>query len=99
MVAVEDAPAEEMERERAMEMQKEDILSKPEQIRCGHSLQYLVGFRIVCCCCIMPRRTRVPACFSLACAQGPIRLCLANSTGQALEIFEFWWRCWLGLWG
>jgi hypothetical protein len=35
MVAVEDAPAEELERERAMEMQKEDILSKPEQIRRG----------------------------------------------------------------
>ena len=35
IVAVEDAPKEEIERERAIEMQKEDILSKPEQIRCA----------------------------------------------------------------
>ena len=35
MVAVEDAPKEEVERERAIEMEKEDILSKPEQIRCA----------------------------------------------------------------
>ena len=35
IVAVEDAPKEEMERERAIEMEKEDILSKPEQIRCA----------------------------------------------------------------
>ena len=32
-VAVEDAPQEELERERAIEMQKEDIQSKPENIR------------------------------------------------------------------
>ena len=35
MVAVEDAPAAELEHERAIEMQKEDILAKPEQIRRG----------------------------------------------------------------
>ncbi len=34
MVSVEDVPAEALERERAIEMQKEDILSKPEAIRC-----------------------------------------------------------------
>ncbi|KAK9914903.1 hypothetical protein WJX75_002062 [Coccomyxa subellipsoidea] len=33
VVAAEDAPAEEVERERAIEMQKEDIQSKPEAIR------------------------------------------------------------------
>lgn len=33
MVAIEDAPADEVERERAIEMQKDDIQSKPEQIR------------------------------------------------------------------
>ena len=35
VVAVEDVPAEELERERAIELQKEDILSKPEAIRCA----------------------------------------------------------------
>jgi elongation factor Ts len=35
IVSVDDAPADEVERERAIEMQKEDILSKPEQIRCA----------------------------------------------------------------
>lgn len=38
-VAAEDAPAEEVERERAIEMQKEDIQSKPEAIRCAEPLQ------------------------------------------------------------
>ncbi len=33
VVHVEDVPAELLERERAIEMQKEDILSKPEAIR------------------------------------------------------------------
>ena len=33
VVAAEDTPAEEVERERAIEMQKEDIQSKPEAIR------------------------------------------------------------------
>ncbi len=35
IVSVDDAPVDEVERERAIEMQKEDIQSKPEQIRCG----------------------------------------------------------------
>ena len=35
VVAVEDVPAEELERERSIELQKEDILSKPEAIRCA----------------------------------------------------------------
>ena len=34
VVAAADLPAEELERERAIELQKEDILSKPEAIRC-----------------------------------------------------------------
>ncbi len=34
VVAVEDVSAEELDRERAIELQKEDILSKPEAIRC-----------------------------------------------------------------
>ncbi len=33
IVAIEDAPQEELERERAIEMQKEDIQAKPENIR------------------------------------------------------------------
>ncbi len=35
IVAAQDAPADEVERERAIEMQKEDIQSKPEAIRCA----------------------------------------------------------------
>lgn len=35
IVAAEDAPADEVARERAIEMQKEDIQSKPEAIRCA----------------------------------------------------------------
>jgi elongation factor Ts len=34
VVSTDDVPAEVLERERAIEMQKEDILSKPEAIRC-----------------------------------------------------------------
>ena len=34
IVSIEEAPQEELERERALEMQKEDIQSKPENIRC-----------------------------------------------------------------
>lgn len=39
VVAAEDAPADEVERERAIEMQKEDIQSKPEAIRCAEPSQ------------------------------------------------------------
>jgi len=35
VVAIEDVSAEELDRERAIELQKEDILSKPEAIRCA----------------------------------------------------------------
>jgi translation elongation factor EF-Ts len=35
VVAVEDVPAAELENERRIEMEKEDIKSKPEAIRCG----------------------------------------------------------------
>ena len=34
IVSIDEAPQEELERERALEMQKEDIQSKPENIRC-----------------------------------------------------------------
>ena len=51
MVAVEDAPAAELERERAIEMQKEDILSKPEQIRCGCGAWVLAALLSSCRLC------------------------------------------------
>ena len=35
IVSIDEAPQEELERERALEMQKEDIQSKPEAIRCA----------------------------------------------------------------
>ena len=35
IVSIDEAPQEDLERERAMEMQKEDIQSKPEAIRCA----------------------------------------------------------------
>ena len=42
-VAVEDVPAEELERERAIELQKEDILSKPEAIRYAAAQPCAIG--------------------------------------------------------
>lgn len=42
IVAAEDAPADEVERERAIEMQKEDIQSKPEAIRCTNTFSPFV---------------------------------------------------------
>ena len=35
IVSIDEAPQEELERERSLEMQKEDIQSKPEAIRCA----------------------------------------------------------------
>ena len=37
VVSVDDVPEEEMEKERRIEMEKEDIQSKPEAIRCAEA--------------------------------------------------------------
>ena len=50
VVSVDDVPEEEMEKERQIEMEKEDIQSKPEAIRCAgdSSVSWLVVSGFAC---------------------------------------------------
>ena len=60
MVSVDDVPAEVLAKEKAIELEKEDIKAKPENMRCARRRR--AGGRAPACCAALRRSVGLPRC-------------------------------------